>query len=155
MTTDTKTESTDEIIARRSADIDATRASNNEHRKVFVLPPGPKPTEKNGYDHRANMAATRQYAISQGMRPTDDVRHVSTAAFGPGGKSWALTYAVPVQPVEKIEGDEWREAVEVEVITDNETDTEGHVPNATGDASDKPTPTPEPDADAAGKKTAK
>src|SRR5690606_26636532 len=65
MTTDTKTESTDEIIARRSADIDATRASNNEHRKVFVLPPGPKPTEKNGYDHRANMAATRQYAISQ------------------------------------------------------------------------------------------
>lgn len=91
-----------EIIARRSADIDAAKATKGEHIKVFVLPPGPKPTNANGYDHAANEAATRQYAISQGMRPTGDVRLVSIKQHR-NGVSWVLTYAVPVAVAEKIE----------------------------------------------------
>ena len=91
-----------QVIALRSADIHTDEAANDEHVKVFVLPPGAKPTEANGYDHAANMAAARQYAISQGLRPTGDVRLVSIKPFGPGLKSWALTYAVPVTPAERV-----------------------------------------------------
>lgn len=93
------------IIARRSADIHTDEAKNGEHVKVFVLPPGPKPTEANGYDHSANKAAVRQYALSQGMRPTgdsvDDVRLVSIKQHV-NGISWVLTYAVPVLVAERI-----------------------------------------------------
>lgn len=84
-----------EIIARRSADIDAKTAKGGEHVKIFVLPPGPKPTEENGYSHEANKAATRQYAISQGMRPVGEVRLVSIEQHE-NGISWNLTYAVRV-----------------------------------------------------------
>lgn len=109
-----------ELVAQRSADISETEA--DEHVKVFVLPPGPKPTEANGFDHGANMAATRQYMMSQGLRPTGDVRHVSTKPYGPGGKSWALTYAVPAVPAERFD------FAEVHVITENEDpDGDGHV----------------------------
>ena len=90
------------IIARRSADIHTKTAKNGEHVKVFVLPPGPKPTEKNGYDHAANEAATRQYAISQGMRPVGDVRLVSIEQHE-NGVSWNLTYAVPVAVDERLD----------------------------------------------------
>lgn len=90
-----------EIIARRSADIHTKKAKNGEHVKIFVLPPGPKPTEANGYDHAANEAATRQYAISQGMRPVGKVRLVSTEQHV-NGISWVLTYAVKVAVAEKI-----------------------------------------------------
>lgn len=90
-----------EIIARRSADIHKAEAKGNEHVKVFVLPPGPKPTPANGYDHAANMAATRQYALSQGMRPIDDVRLVSIKQHA-NGISWVLTYAVEVAVAERI-----------------------------------------------------
>jgi hypothetical protein len=114
-----------QIIAERSADISAETAKNNEHRKVFVLPPGPKPTEANGYDHRANYAATREYAIQQGLRPTGDVRLVSCTKFGPGGVSWALTYAVPVLPAERVS---YPEPGAAEVVTEHETDESGNVP---------------------------
>ena len=90
-----------EIIARRSADIHEDEAKDNEHVKVFVLPPGVKPTEANGYDHSANKAATRQYALSQGMRPIGDVRLVSTKQHV-NGISWVLTYAVEVAVAERI-----------------------------------------------------
>lgn len=92
-----------EIIARRSADIHASEAKGGEHVKVFILPPGPKPTEANGYDHAANKAATRQYALSGGLRPVgdlDDVRLVSIKQHD-NGVSWVLTYAVKVTPVER------------------------------------------------------
>jgi hypothetical protein len=92
-----------ELIARRSADIHEREAKSNEHVKVFVLPPGPKPTEANGYDHAANKAATRQYALSGGLRPVgelDDVRLVSIKQHD-NGVSWLLTYAVEVVPVER------------------------------------------------------
>lgn len=90
-----------EIIARRSADIHTDEAKGNEHVKVFVLPPGVKPTEANGYDHDANKAATRQYALSQGMRPISDVRLVSIKQHA-NGVSWVLTYAVEVAVAERI-----------------------------------------------------
>lgn len=90
-----------EIIARRSADIHAEEAKGNEHVKLFVLPPGVKPTGANGYDHSANKAATRQYAISQGLRPIGDVRLVSIKQHA-NGISWVLTYAVPVAVAERI-----------------------------------------------------
>lgn len=93
-----------ELIALRSADIDADKAKNDEHVKVFVLPPGPKPTEANGYDHSANKAATRQYALNGGLRPVSDdldsVRLVSIKQHE-NGASWVLTYAVKVTPVER------------------------------------------------------
>jgi hypothetical protein len=124
------TETDAQVIARRSADIKADAATNDEHIKIFVLPPGPKPTEKSGYAHEANYAATRQYAISQGLRPTGDVRLVSITPFGPGKLSWACKYAVPVIPAERV--DNWTDHVGTTVITDNETDESGtHVPNVT------------------------
>jgi hypothetical protein len=90
-----------QIIAAKSADVH--KASSNEHVKVFVLPPGPKPTPENGYSHEANKAATIQYMLSQGMRPTGDVRHVSTKQHD-NGVSWVLTYAVPAVPTGDVEG---------------------------------------------------
>lgn len=116
-----------ELVAQRSADV--AEDSSDEHVKVFVLPPGPKPTKANGFSHEANFAATRQYAISQGLRPTGDVRHVSTKPFGPGGKSWALTYAVPAVPAERFDFET------VRVLTEHETGEDGHAsttPEGTG-----------------------
>jgi hypothetical protein len=87
-------------VAARSADMDKP---STEHRKVFVLGPNSVDnstnpyTEAHDYDHEPNKAATRQYAIDQGMWPTGDVRHVSTKRH-PDGVSWVLTYAVDVIP---------------------------------------------------------
>ena len=125
-----------ELVAQRSADV--AEDSSDEHVKVFVLPPGPKPTEANGFSHEANFAATRQYAISQGLRPTGDVRHVSTEPFGPGGKSWALTYAVPAVPAERFDFET------VRVLTEHETGEDGHA-STTPEGTGAPAPS---DADA-------
>ncbi len=119
------------IIALRSADIDAEEAKDNEHVKVFILPPGPKPIEANGYSHEANYAATRQYAISQGMRPTGDVRLVSIKKHE-NGVSWVLTYAVPVSIVERSEASEPEIVLQGE-DADVNTDGAGH----SGDTSDQ------------------
>lgn len=94
------------IVAARSADVDETET--DEHVKIFVLPPGPNPTKGEGHDHEPNYAAVRQYMISQGLRPTGDVYHVSTKSCGPGGLSWALTYAVPAVPAERFDFTEVR-----------------------------------------------
>lgn len=95
----------DELVEQRSADSDATRkadkALDGEHVKVFVVPPGSKPD--GDYDHEPNAAATLQYMMSQGLRPTGDVRYLGAEPFGPGGKSWALTYAVPAVPAERFD----------------------------------------------------
>lgn len=90
-----------QVVALKSADVH--KASSNEHVKVFVLPPGPKPIEKNGYSHEANKAATIQYMINQGMRPTGDVRLVSVKQHA-NGVSWELTYAVPAIPTADVDG---------------------------------------------------
>ncbi len=118
-----------EIIARRSADIEAKEA--DEYRKVFVLPPGPKPTPANGYAHDANEAATRQYALQAGLYPTGDVRHVSTKQHD-NGVSWVLTYAVKVVPTERVLVSEPDVALQGEDAPAN-TDGAGH----SGDTSDK------------------
>lgn len=91
-----------QLVAQRSADTNAT--SSNEHVKIFVLPPGPKPTATNGFSHEANFAAVRQYMMQQGLRPTGDVRHVSTKAHkGNEAMGWDLTYAVPAVPAERFD----------------------------------------------------
>ena len=90
-----------EVVAAKSADVH--KKSSNEHVKVFVLPPGPKPTEANGYSHEANKATTIQYMLSQGMRPTGDVRLVSIKQHA-NGVSWELTYAVPAVPTTEVAG---------------------------------------------------
>lgn len=118
-----------EIIANRSADIHTKKAAGNRHVKVFVLPPGPKPTEENGYDHSANKAATIQYAISQGMRPTEkgvDAVELDSIEPHANGISWVLTYSVEVVVAEAI-----TEASGPEVVTEGEnvstnTDGNGH-----------------------------
>lgn len=90
-----------EVVALKSADVHAE--SSERHVKVFVLPPGPKPTPQNGYDHEANKAAVIQYMISQGLRPTGDVRHVSTKQHD-NGVSWVLTYDVAAIPTASAAG---------------------------------------------------
>ena len=121
-----------EIIARRSADIHTEEAKENEHVKVFVLPPGVKPTEANGYDHDANKAATRQYAISQGMRPIGDVRLVSIKQHA-NGISWGLTYAVPVAVAERIAEPSGPEIVLQGEDAPTNTDGNGHTPDTSGE----------------------
>lgn len=86
-------------VAARSADMDTPSLT---HEKQFVLGPGvggkSNPyTEANGYDHEANKAATRQYAIDSGLWPTNDVAFKS-AKRHPDGASWILTYTVNVIP---------------------------------------------------------
>lgn len=90
-----------ELVAERTADTD--KGSSTEHVKVFVIPGDePKPTKSN-YNHDANIAAVRQYMMSQGLRPTGDVVFKKSEPYGPGGKSWALTYAVPAVPAERFD----------------------------------------------------
>lgn len=92
----------DEIVAARSADTD--ELSTDEHVKIFVLEPGPEPTEANGFDHGPNKAAVVQYMIVQGLRPTGKVRHVSTQKIGPASMpSWAVKYAVLAVPAERYD----------------------------------------------------
>lgn len=96
-----------ELVEARTADTTATKAAvkvpDEQHVKVFVIPGDePKPTASN-YDHDPNIAATRQYMMSQGLRPTGDVVFKGAEPFGPGGKSWALTYACPAVPAERFD----------------------------------------------------
>ena len=92
--------SDEQIIARRTTDIEADSAS--EHLKVFVIGPvGEKPTETN-YDHEPNKAATRQYAISQGMRPLGDVVLKSVEKHKGTKDVWDLTYTLKVGVLEDV-----------------------------------------------------
>lgn len=102
---------TDDIVEQRTADATATKAArgvpDTDHVKVFVIPGSDvRPTASN-YDHGPNIAVTRQYMMSQGLRPTGEVVFKGAEPFGPGGKSWALTYAVGAEPAgtEKPEGE--------------------------------------------------
>ena len=83
-----------EEVAGRSADVEVDESV--EHVKEFVLGPGDY-SERNGYNHDANKSATRQYMISQGLRPVGDVKHVSTKTH-PDGKSKVLKYSVTAVP---------------------------------------------------------
>lgn len=123
-----------EIIARRSADITEDKAKSDEFVKVFVLGPCGKPTEASGYDHEPNKAATRQFAIDQGMRPVGDVRLVSTKAHKGAENVWDLTYALPVAVDERLEYPSGPN-----IVSDGPTETPDAVTPAgepTGQASD-------------------
>jgi hypothetical protein len=87
-----------EIVARKSQDVE--EPSSDRHVKVFVLSGGFKPTEGNGYSHEANKAATRQYMMSQGLRPTGDVSVDSIKEQSRNGKTvgWEVTYSVGAIP---------------------------------------------------------
>lgn len=118
--------SDDEVIALRSADITEDAAKNGEHRKVFVVALKVKPTKTDDpYDHTANKIATRQYALSQGMRPTDDVRVVSVKPNAAGGSVWDITYAVPVAVEEAID-----EASGPDIVVGDEADSGADRPTA-------------------------
>lgn len=92
-------------IAARSADMDEP---NTIHEKTFVVGPNPYQTgrnpytEGNGFDHEPNKAATRQYAIDNGLWPVADVQYKS-AKKHPDGVSWILTYTVEVIPAHTAE----------------------------------------------------
>ncbi len=87
-------------IAARSADMDKPSTT---HEKTFVVGPNPYQTGRNpyteagGFDHEPNKAATRQYAIDNGLWPVADVEYKS-AKKHPDGVSWILTYTVEVIP---------------------------------------------------------
>lgn len=108
--------SDDEVIARRSADIHTDEASGNEHVKIFVLGTAENPTKIDGFDHEPNKAATRQYAISQGMRPVGDVRLVSSRK-NKAGFGWDLKYAVEVAVDERL-----GEASGPDIVSDGPSD---------------------------------
>jgi len=87
-----------QIIAQRTTDTDADSA--NHYTKVFVMA-GVKPTEENGIDHSANKAATREFAIQNGLRPTGDVE-LKSIEHNMDGLAWDVTYTVPVELTERV-----------------------------------------------------
>lgn len=89
----------DTEVAARSADVDEVKAE--KHRKEFVHGPG-KYTVASGFSHEANIAATRQYLINQGLRPVGDVEHVSTRKHE-DGVSVVLAYEVEAVPAHLAE----------------------------------------------------
>lgn len=79
-------------IAERSQDED--RLTATVHRKKFVV----LARDWHGTDeaHRANIEATRQAMIGQGLRPTADGKYVGSEDH-PDGASLVLTYEVPAK----------------------------------------------------------
>lgn len=82
-------------VSERSAD--QTDPDTMTHRKEFVLLAADYDNGDKAEIHRANVGATRQYLISQGMRPTGDGKFVSSKKH-PDGLSVSLFYDVPVVP---------------------------------------------------------
>ena len=101
-----------QIIALRTTDTDED--SIDEYVKVFVYPPGVKPTEANGIDHAANKAAAREFAIQNGLRPTGDAK-LKSIKQNRDGVAWDVTITVPVTPTERVEG-----ASEPQIVTGGE-----------------------------------
>lgn len=122
-----------DIVEARTADTHETKAAekvpDDEHVKVFVIPGDEhKPTADN-YDHEPNIAATRQYMMSQGLRPTGEVVFKGAEPFGPGGKSWGLTYAVPAVPAERFD-------FQPVYVPQGEGGAEGEAPSERGGSSE-------------------
>lgn len=92
---------TGQIIAARTTDTDEDSAE--VYTKVFVMAGKAKPTEDNGVDHSANKAATREFAIQNGLRPTGDVT-LKSIKRNADPKAWDVTYTVPVALTETVDG---------------------------------------------------
>jgi hypothetical protein len=89
--------STEEEVAARSQDITDADTSD-AFVKDFVVPGyGWDESVDQDETHRANLEATRQYLIHQGLRPTADGSFVG-ATDHPDGVSVILTYSVPAVP---------------------------------------------------------
>lgn len=86
-----------EIIASRGADIAAESSQTFDKVFVVAIVGGNKPTAGNDFDHEPNKAATREFAIQAGLRPTGEVTVKSTVANAGGGNVFDITYSVPVQ----------------------------------------------------------
>jgi hypothetical protein len=82
-------------VAERSADV--TKPDTTTHRKDFVLQREAFEGNDQTEIHTANIAATRQYLISQGMRPTGDGKFAGSDNL-PDGLNVVLHYDVPVTP---------------------------------------------------------
>jgi len=80
-------------IAARSADVEDHESTR--HVKIFVLAPGIFDGRR--FDHDANFAATRQYMISQGLRPVGDVVF-NGKSVNVDGVSINLVYSVEATP---------------------------------------------------------
>jgi hypothetical protein len=80
-------------VADRSADQDDTPTLR--HHKDFVIPA--RDYFPDGLDHTANIDATRQFLINEGLRPTGDVTF-DGAEKHPDGYSMILHYSGPVIP---------------------------------------------------------
>jgi hypothetical protein len=95
-------------VSERSADV--TKADTLTHRKDFVLLKREYGSNDHDEMHRANVEATRQYLISQGMRPTADGKFAGSDDH-PDGVSIILHYDVPVVPAVTATVDDEGEAV--------------------------------------------
>lgn len=85
-------------VAERTPDADLTKSGRRRtsatHTKVFVAPPGFK---LDGYDHEANILATRRTMFNLGLRPVGDVTF-DGASTNVDGVSVDLTYTVEAIP---------------------------------------------------------
>lgn len=81
-------------VAKRSADVH--KKSSHQHVKIYVLGPGTFEEAAN-FDHSANITATRQAMIAQGLRPEGDVTFVG-AKTAKDGVSIELSYTVGATP---------------------------------------------------------
>jgi hypothetical protein len=95
-------------VSERSTD--QPKPDTLTHRKDFVLLKREYESNDHAELHRANVEATRQYLISQGMRPTADGKFTS-AEDHPDGVSVILHYDVPVVPAVTATVDDEGEAV--------------------------------------------
>ncbi len=89
-----------EVIALRSQDVHDK--ASEDHVKIVTVGPCDKPTEET-YDFEPDEAAVRQYAISQGMRPIDDVTVASVEKRKGTENVWDITYTLPVAVDERLE----------------------------------------------------
>lgn len=90
-------------VAERSQD--ETRLSTDVHRKDFVLLASAYGSNDKDEIHRANIEATRQAMIGQGLRPTGDGKFAGSEKH-PDGKSITLTYEVPAKPTVVVTAEE-------------------------------------------------
>lgn len=106
-------------VAERSADVE--KASSDVHRKAFVLLRAAYEAQdgdaRKGL-HLANVEATRQAMIGQGLRPSADGKFVKSEQH-PDGRSITLFYDVPAVPA-VVAGEEGETVAHAHVTLDDQ-----------------------------------
>lgn len=82
-------------VAKRNADDD----KGDVYTKKFVVLVG-EGVNLSEYDHSSNIRQTGEFMLHAGLRPSGDVKHVSTKEH-PDGVSTVFTYEGPVVPAAK------------------------------------------------------